>query len=57
MTKNDEELLEKAKKLTSIDWSYADMYAKQADSIEVKKQLESIAKTLYHKEEYFANCI
>ena len=57
MTNNDEELVKKSEKLTSIDWSYAYVYSKQADSQETKEYLIQLGKELYRKEEYFAGLL
>ena len=52
MQKPDIELIEKARDLNSIDWDIAFELAGKAQSITAKEQIEGIAKSLYHKEEY-----
>lgn len=53
MTKKDKQLIEKSKKLTSIDWGLADKMAEQAESEEAKEYLKWKAKQLYHLEEWW----
>lgn len=55
MTSKDIELIKMAEKLTSIDWSYAENWCKEADTEEAKSILHSIANRLYHTEEYYSN--
>ena len=57
MTKNDKQLIKNANHLYCVDWYLAEQMAKKADTEEAKKQLQDIAKRLYHKEEYLADLL
>ena len=56
MTEKDKELIEKAKKLPSMDWGLAEMYAKRADTLEAKHELKNIATRLFRNEEAACGC-
>lgn len=53
MTANDRKLIERSKKLTSIDWGIADSMAEEAEGEQAKEELKSRAKYLYHLEEWW----
>lgn len=57
MTENDRMLIEKAEKLSYIDWALSAQYEKQADTQEAKTILHTITNRLYHTEEYWAGLL
>lgn len=57
MTDKDQKLIEKAKKLSAVDWDYAYELAEQADTEEAKEILSNIGRLLYHREEYNAGLL
>ena len=57
MTDNDRNLISKAKKLNSVEWSIAELYESQAESEIAKRELRNIAIRLHHREEAFAGII
>lgn len=57
MTEKDKQLIEKAEKMTSIDWWTVTEMEHVADSKEAKERLHNIACTLYHIEEYNAGLL
>jgi len=57
MTENDKQLIKNANHLYCVDWYLADKMVEKADTEEAKKQLQDIAKRLYHKEEYLADLL
>lgn len=52
MTEKDKELIEKAKQLYFTEWYKAYDMANEADTPQAKRELESIARYLYHMEEF-----
>lgn len=57
MTDNDRNLISKARKLNSVEWSIAELYESQAESEIAKRELRNIAIRLHHREEAFAGII
>jgi len=52
MTEKDKERVEAARRLNPIDWSYAGVWAREADTEEAREELERIEKLKYRTEEY-----
>ena len=57
MTAKDRELIKKAWRLNPIDWGEADVMARQADTPEARRELESISSAKYHQDEAAAGLI
>lgn len=57
MTTNDWNLINKAGAMKSHQWQDADLLVDLADTDEAKDRLQGIARRLYHRDEYFANCL
>ena len=51
MTDKDKKLIEKAKKLSAIDWEYAYELAEQAETETAREFIRSIASLLFHRDE------
>lgn len=51
MTGKDNELIEKAKRLSAVDWEYAYELAEQAETETAREFIRSIASLLFHRDE------
>ncbi len=51
MTDKDKKLIEKAKKLSAVDWEYAYELAEQAETETAREFIRSIASLLFHRDE------
>lgn len=56
MTDNDKSLLARARQLPPSMWDVADTLASRAESPEARAALRQIARSLYHREEYYCGC-
>ena len=57
MTEKDKQLIEKANKLSCIDWWIVKEMEEQADSKKTKEILHNIVTRLHHTEEYIAGLL
>lgn len=51
MTDKDQKLIEKAKKLSAVDWEYAYELAEQAETETAREFIRYIASLLFHRDE------
>lgn len=57
MTEADKERIERAEKLSCIEWGTAYKLAEEADTEEAKKELNWIGNRKYREEEYSAGLL
>ena len=55
MTERDRDLIREAKDLPSMDWDIVWGMVKQADSYQAREILKSMARNLYHSDEYYSD--
>lgn len=57
MSRNDQNLIEKAHRFHSTEWDLIDELIEQAESDSTRERLKSIQRQKYHREELSCGCL